>query len=465
VSWSTSNSTFNSPPTYSNTPFSQVNVIDNSTGTYYSPPIQSGRNYIQDLNKASDSYSFQLPKGVYTIYLYGMKQTPAANTYVVVDSKIVTVTDPGQADLISGTIAPTTATAGVSSAFSFNVTNVGAASTGSSFNNFFQIATSVDGSGNAVGGTTDFAANPLPALAAKPSGFMAAVISALSSGVSGVATASHTFPAAGTYYMRGCADKANAADAGTIAEANEGNNCGTWTGITVSAGISNPTVNAVCNPSGTSVGLSWNPVAGATSYYPRLARPATCPSGWSNDGNECYIGDVFARTGGTSATSLTFTPITPNTTYTTWVHAGNSTSADTSVHQTSFSCTAACSVGGSCSSLPNSCGMTNSGTYDASCSCSATAVPDSSCPTLTLNANPARVRSGSSAQLTWSATGSITSCTLTGTNGFSNSSLTGTNVDSGAITAQTIFTLSCSTGIGPKSVSDTVNLIPSFIEI
>ncbi len=81
-------------------------------------------------------------------------------------------------------------------------------------------------------------------------------------------------------------------------------------------------------------------------------------------------------------------------------------------------------------------------------------------PTATISASPTRVQSGNSTKLTWSTTG-VTSCTVKGTNGFSKTATSGTKVDSGAITSQTTFTITCDAG-SPKSV--TVNVVPNFQE-
>ncbi|MGH7250080.1 MAG: hypothetical protein ACREGC_03830, partial [Minisyncoccia bacterium] len=104
--------------------------------------------------------------------------------------------------------------------------------------------------------------------------------------------------------------------------------------------ITSPTiVVAQCSQNRTSVTLSWAPSTNATNYYPRVGMfPTSCPTGWSNDGNECYIGDVWGRTGGITTTSITYSPIVPGKAYTTWVHAGNSSNADTSVHLNNFTC-------------------------------------------------------------------------------------------------------------------------------
>jgi hypothetical protein len=82
-------------------------------------------------------------------------------------------------------------------------------------------------------------------------------------------------------------------------------------------------------------------------------------------------------------------------------------------------------------------------------------------PTLGITANPLRLTTGSSSKLTWNAS-DVTGCAVTGSNGFSNMGTSGIAVDTGPITAQTIFTLTCDV-IGPSiSRSVTVNILPIF---
>jgi hypothetical protein len=122
--------------------------------------------------------------------------------------------------------------------------------------------------------------------------------------------------------------------------------------------------------------------------------------------------------------------------------------------------------GDSCTSGPNVCGKSNSGTIMCNGSCSASTPSDSLClPTVELSADTMRVRKDTSTKLTWSST-DATSCSLVGQNGFTSSDLSGTAVDSGPLDAQTKFTLTCSNTYSPPSVSESVivNLLPSYIE-
>lgn len=86
-------------------------------------------------------------------------------------------------------------------------------------------------------------------------------------------------------------------------------------------------------------------------------------------------------------------------------------------------------------------------------------------PTLSLAADPVRVRSGSSSTITWSAT-NVQSCTVSGPN-FSHSGTSGSQ-STGAITAQGVYTLTCrllGTTAAYQSTSVTITLIPTQTEI
>lgn len=152
-------------------------------------------------------------------------------------------------DLTAGSIAPTAATAGQTTAFTAVISNIGSSGTGSNFTNLLQKANASDGTG------------------ATDAGFM--VLSPLAAGGTANATVSYTFPASDAgmiRYMRICADKNWAGDSGSVTESNEGNNCGPWTAITLSSssgpGGSTPTATLSANPltirTGQTSMLSWN---------------------------------------------------------------------------------------------------------------------------------------------------------------------------------------------------------------
>src|SRR6185295_15374512 len=118
------------------------------------------------------------------------------------------------ADLTAGGVSPAAATVNSPQTFSATISNIGDTSTGAGFADLFQKASDASGTGASdIGGT--YSNN------------------ALSGGASYSTSLSYTFPSAGTYYMRVCADKSSAGDTGVITESNENNNCGAWTAISV----------------------------------------------------------------------------------------------------------------------------------------------------------------------------------------------------------------------------------------
>lgn len=85
-------------------------------------------------------------------------------------------------------------------------------------------------------------------------------------------------------------------------------------------------------------------------------------------------------------------------------------------------------------------------------------------PTVTFSVLPTLVAKSGTANVTWSST-NTSSCTVSGSNGDSWSGTSGTQT-SGAVTGQTIYTLTC-TGLdgSAPSKSVTVNIIPNMKEI
>jgi hypothetical protein len=148
----------------------------------------------------------------------------------------VTVTASAGVNLTAGAITPTAATAGTPVTLVSSITNAGSASTVTTFTDVFQRATDASGTGAVVIGTF---ANPVRA-----------------AGSSGNATLSYTFPTAGIYYVRACADN-NAAFVGTITESNESDNCGAWTGVNVgSTGAGVDLTAGAITPSSATAGAS-----------------------------------------------------------------------------------------------------------------------------------------------------------------------------------------------------------------
>jgi plastocyanin len=150
-----------------------------------------------------------MPAGT-LIYYRGYAINTTGTGYSV-DASFTTSSLP---DLTAGAPSPATATAGTALTFTTTISNIGAASTGASFNNVLRVATAAGG-----GGTVSY-----------PS---ATSLAALGPGASNpVTSATYTFPSAGTYSVNTCADN-NTSMVGAITESNEGNNCGAWTDVVV----------------------------------------------------------------------------------------------------------------------------------------------------------------------------------------------------------------------------------------
>jgi hypothetical protein len=118
-------------------------------------------------------------------------------------------------DLTTGAATPISATVGTAVTLSATVTNAGNLSTGASFPNFFQVATSPNGGGT----ISDLVSTSMTTLAV---------------GANAATTKSYTFLSQGSYSIRACADKTSAAGGGVITESDENNNCGAWTNVAVS---------------------------------------------------------------------------------------------------------------------------------------------------------------------------------------------------------------------------------------
>jgi hypothetical protein len=213
----------------------------------------------------SSTYTFNTP-GTYHYMLCadwngGIAESNENNNCSAQVTVTVNATYP---DLYAGSVSPTTATAGTAVTLSATVSNGGNGGTGSSFPNYFLVADGPNGGGNLIVVENPYA-GPLAA------------------GGSSSVSKTYTFPSAGTYSAVVCADQAPGW-VSTVAESNEGNNCGPWTNITVVAPVpATPTgLTGSCNVSGTSASFSWNAPAYTTFYYVRIgATPAgSCPAGW-----------------------------------------------------------------------------------------------------------------------------------------------------------------------------------------
>jgi len=297
-------------------------------------------------------------------------------------------------NLVAGNVTPTTAVAGTAKTFSSTVQNTGAATTGQSTQNAFQI----DNNANHTTVTATIAGTASPTLAAN---------------ATSATTASYTFAAAGTYYVRACADS-NTSLAGAVVESNETDNCSAWRTVTVTATTSGTELS--CSPSASSVA-----VGGTITWS---ATPSTY-------GATAYTWDP------SEAAAQASKPATFNRTYNTAGYYG----MDVTVTATGET---------------DSCGTVAVGT------------PCSN-PTVTITAVPDRVTPGGTSVITVSGSGISGNCTLSGPGVVAGGaqtitsnmcSVTDTTFTTPAITAQSTYTVTC-TGATATAV---VNVIPSFQE-
>ena len=149
-------------------------------------------------------------------------------------------------DLTADNPTPTIAVKNTPVTLSSNIYNIGNASTGTSFSNFFQVANGPGGTGTLtdLGSTT---------------------MATLNFGSNSPTTKSYSFPTVGTYSIRACADKTSNVDGGVITESDEGNNCSAWVDVSVSnasgtwgpwSDCVNGVKTRVCTPANTCSGAS-----------------------------------------------------------------------------------------------------------------------------------------------------------------------------------------------------------------
>jgi hypothetical protein len=304
----------------------------------------------------------------------------------------------GQPDLTAGNVTSTSATAGTPVTLASTITNSPAASTGAAFTDLFQRADDAAGTVNVVDIRTY--AN-----------------SALAAGGSNTASVSYPFPSVGTYYVRACADKASAGNAGVITESNEANNCSnSWTRVDVSAAVIPPLSCSVSPSSGnvTVPGSATYTASGASAPY-----TWTAPDGGSY-GTTAQATRPFSSAGGPYAMTVSKAGYTP----------------------------AAC--------LPN---------------VTASAVAPSSCTggTASITASSTRVQLNQTTTVSYNASFITTSCVIKGSNGYTQTipanSCTipgnGGSFTTAPITTQTTYTITCD-GIAYPPVI--INVQPKFQE-
>jgi hypothetical protein len=166
-------------------------------------------------------------------------------------------------DLTAGSVSPITVNVNQPTSFTSVISNIGIASTGGTFFNFFQVATAADG-----GGTISDVSEEIvtPTLAAGATRIITSIYP-------------YTFSSPGTYSLRACADKLNRNNLGIITESNEDNNCGAWTNITVNAPPS--AVNIKVNGSDGPVDIDYNGTADITWISTNAVSCIVNPPNWS----------------------------------------------------------------------------------------------------------------------------------------------------------------------------------------
>lgn len=147
--------------------------------------------------------------GSSNIYVVGDNTAPGNSQWYIEKRELLPSLLP---DLTADSIFPLFAAVGSATIFSADISNVGTAGSGASFNNLFQFDS--DTNHAVVDGTRTVVAGPLAV-----------------GGIENVSV-SYTFPSSGTWYVNVCADSNT-----SISETNELNNCdgGTWTTMTVTA--------------------------------------------------------------------------------------------------------------------------------------------------------------------------------------------------------------------------------------
>ncbi len=198
-------------------------------------------------------------------------------------SLIISSVNSPSPDLTAANSSPNIAVVNVAQTFSSIIANQGMGSTGSSFSNFFQVATASGGGGS----ITNLTATPMSILAA---------------GANNTATSpTYTFTSTGTYSVRACADKTSPTNTGVITESNENNNCGSWSNVTVTGGVVTPTnLTGSCPAPYTQANVSWT-ASGYNPYYVRM-NPGANSYCWPL--NSCSSGGITAQISTTLPVSI-----------------------------------------------------------------------------------------------------------------------------------------------------------------
>ncbi len=359
-----------------------------------------GKDYVRDISGLAPNTTY---------YYCAIANNAGGNGMGSIDSFTTSSNpSPPNPDLTAGSVSPASATAGTATTFSATVSNANA-STGASFSNFFQVATLPNGGGT----LTDLAPTTMGALAA--------------GGSNTAASPAQTFSIGATPSVRACADKSSSGNNGVITESNEGNNCGTWTNVTVSPPSppqppgGGPSLSCSRAPLGTpltapvTVTYTAVPSGGATTPYTfRDALNNVLQSGSSLTYQQNYtINGSYSVTVGASNVS----PVACGTAFT--VEGGT----------------------GSCGTLSSS-----------------------------ITANPNRVNVGNTTDIAWTSSGVETSCVITENgNTIQTIPAVSCSIPSGStnpdrtINAQTTYCITCDGNTAARKCV-TVNILPIFQE-
>lgn len=287
---------------------------------------------------------------------------------------------------------------------SSTITNIGSAATSGGFPDLFEInPNSIPADFASIQTVRAYSSAALPVLG------------------SHTATATYTFPSAGVWYIRACANTDTGGHTppttGGVGESDYTNNCGTgsvtstWTPVTVGSGAPpaptvtlSPTTQSIL--SGQKASFTWSST-NATS-----CKDVATPPAFDN--------------GPTSGTNV----------------QTNSALTTSGIYQ--LSCTG---PGGTKLSNQASVTVLQPGAY--------------------ITASPQRVVPGQPSQISWSAN-DVTGCKVTGTDGFIWPQVATTTIATTSATrtinAQTVYTINCTTTGADSSASIVVNVLPSFKE-
>ncbi len=357
----------------------------------------------------------------------------------------ITTVSGAAADLTAGAITPTSATQGTAKTFTSVVSNTGDASTGIGFSVLFQTASGVNGSGVAVGTVGD-------------------VSPVYSSGILNAAgtknaTLSYSTTTTGTIYMRACADKSSAGNAGVITESDETNNCGAWTGIAVSAGSLLQCNDGIDNDGDGKVDYPTDP---------------GCSSALDTDETDSGAASVSCTSSpasGDTNTTFTYTAVATGftgigTTKYTWTDSNGTPSSQGPGLATTFNTT----YGSTGNFAAHVHAFRAAVSADADCAPVTVGSMCGNSPSPTISASASRVVAGGTVTLNWSATGVTTSCVVSGPNiagGTKTSTASSCNVGassaSATVNTQSTYCIVCDGDTASQSCV-TVDVAPKIIE-